>query len=191
MTGKVILVGFQVCQQIVTRKNRSVRWADQQRTTACWQCHWLAHMSYARHHCSTTTYGRTILMCGPVPVAIQVKGEHTADAKVDIHPQKAWVDELKAAQAVQPSPFIPPIIYASRTHSQLAQVIRELRATAYRCPHSTALLLRVEDTSAPCLAAAPAGPNAATGWASGRRWLMGFCTFSDTSGAVLQALSAC
>lgn len=33
-------------------------------------------------------------------------------------------------------PRLPTIVYSSRTHSQLQQVIRELKATAYRLVHS-------------------------------------------------------
>jgi len=47
-----------------------------------------------------------------------------------------WVDKLRA-QVAQPAPDaqprrVPRVIYASRTHSQLQQVVRELRRTAHR-----------------------------------------------------------
>lgn len=41
----------------------------------------------------------------------------------------------------------PPLIYSSRTHSQLAQVMRELKRTSYRCGAAilARLLLRMAD----------------------------------------------
>lgn len=49
--------------------------------------------------------------------------------------QASWADQLKAAYAeaqVAGEVRTPPVIYSSRTHSQLAQVIRELKRTSYR-----------------------------------------------------------
>lgn len=50
-----------------------------------------------------------------------------------------WAEQMKAAQAeaaaVGQGGTPPPIIYSSRTHSQLAQVMRELQQTAYKCVH--------------------------------------------------------
>jgi len=48
----------------------------------------------------------------------------------------SWADTMKAGMAAaQLSGEIrqPPLIYSSRTHSQLTQVIRELRRTSYKC----------------------------------------------------------
>jgi hypothetical protein len=46
--------------------------------------------------------------------------------------QAAGQSNPAAAAAAAPG-ALPLIVYASRTHSQLAQVVRELRATRYRC----------------------------------------------------------
>ncbi len=48
----------------------------------------------------------------------------------------SWADTMKAGMAAaQLSGEVrqPPLIYSSRTHSQLTQVIRELRRTSYKC----------------------------------------------------------
>ena len=53
------------------------------------------------------------------------------------------------------------IVYSSRTHSQLAQVQRELRATAYR-PRSSVLASRQQTCLNPSVSALPAaGANQA------------------------------
>ena len=48
----------------------------------------------------------------------------------------SWADTMKAGMAAaQLAGEVrqPPLIYSSRTHSQLTQVIRELRRTSYKC----------------------------------------------------------
>ncbi len=48
----------------------------------------------------------------------------------------SWADTMKAGMAAaQLAGDVqqPPLIYSSRTHSQLTQVIRELRRTSYKC----------------------------------------------------------
>ena len=48
----------------------------------------------------------------------------------------SWADTMKAGHAAaQLAGDVrqPPLIYSSRTHSQLTQVIRELRRTSYKC----------------------------------------------------------
>lgn len=66
---------------------------------------------------------------------VQVKEEKpSGKPDYEAQPKSEWVDELRAQQQKgQAGTFVPPIIYSSRTHSQLAQVIKELRATTYRC----------------------------------------------------------
>lgn len=47
-----------------------------------------------------------------------------------------WAQSMKAGYAeTQLAGDVrhPPLIYSSRTHSQLAQVMRELKRTSYRC----------------------------------------------------------
>lgn len=46
--------------------------------------------------------------------------------------QEAWA-EHRLEQAAAGKGDLPTIVYSSRTHSQLAQVMRELKATGYRC----------------------------------------------------------
>lgn len=67
---------------------------------------------------------------------LQVAQAETAAAANGV--ELTWAEQMKAAQveaaasgSVSSQP--PPIIYSSRTHSQLAQVMRELRRTSYKC----------------------------------------------------------
>ena len=49
-----------------------------------------------------------------------------------------WAESMKAGYAeamLAGDVRQPPLIYSSRTHSQLAQVMRELKRTSYRCCH--------------------------------------------------------
>ena len=54
---------------------------------------------------------------------------------------QSWADKLKEGYAdlkAQGVVALPTIVYSSRTHSQLAQVMKELRNTSYRlatCSH--------------------------------------------------------
>ena len=50
--------------------------------------------------------------------------------------QHSWSDKMKAGYAelkAEGTIGAPTIVYSSRTHSQLAQVMKELRNTSYRC----------------------------------------------------------
>jgi len=54
---------------------------------------------------------------------------------VEQQPQ-SWSDKLKEGYAelkAEGTVRVPTIVYSSRTHSQLAQVMKELRNTSYRC----------------------------------------------------------
>lgn len=45
---------------------------------------------------------------------------------------RKWAESLKEAAASRMFEELPTIVYSSRTHSQLAQVMGELRNTGYR-----------------------------------------------------------
>ena len=54
--------------------------------------------------------------------------------KAEQQPQ-SWADKLKEGYAelkAEGTVRLPTIVYSSRTHSQLAQVMKELRNTSYR-----------------------------------------------------------
>lgn len=68
---------------------------------------------------------------GPWAQAIELK-QSAAAAGTSL----TWAESLKAGYAeAQLAGDVrqPPLIYSSRTHSQLAQVMRELKRTSYRC----------------------------------------------------------
>ncbi len=66
-------------------------------------------------------------MAGPAQPAA-VPGTAPAEAKT-------WAAAMREgmAEVAADGRRLPQVIYASRTHSQLAQVMRELKACGYRC----------------------------------------------------------
>ena len=60
----------------------------------------------------------------------------TAPPGIVEQPHQSWSDKLKEGYAelrAEGTVGVPTIVYSSRTHSQLAQVMKELRNTSYRC----------------------------------------------------------
>ena len=79
-----------------------------------------------------------------VPSALQAAKPATAQPE-GADQQQSWSDKMKAGYAelkAEGTVHAPTIVYSSRTHSQLAQVMKELRNTSYRCAIALLVQLR-------------------------------------------------
>lgn len=54
------------------------------------------------------------------------------DVTIHDKPQQTWAESMKSAAREFMDEGNSPIVYSSRTHSQLAQVMGELRNTSYK-----------------------------------------------------------
>ncbi|VDP34602.1 unnamed protein product [Soboliphyme baturini] len=84
---------------------------------------------------SPTGTGKTLCLlcaCFAWRDNFRMKAQSVAPLQTIVGSTNVKGSQISSARPCQESPFMPKIIYSSRTHSQLSQVIKELNKTSYK-----------------------------------------------------------
>lgn len=106
-----------------------------ERPCACYVLRWHGGRHIARYSPSAMPGQKFCSLLSRLYMKIWQVPKPTVEPAQDPQQQQSWSDKMKAGFAelkAEGTINAPTIVYSSRTHSQLAQVMKELRNTSYR-----------------------------------------------------------